>query len=216
MFKLTKVFFYLILCTFAYAADGLTLYTDPDFPDFSFEYDPSVWTIEQQTFNPVTSGKLKVVTAKNQNGEKLIFSFAYPQEIGFAEECEVILREDQVSVVGDIALRFTQNAEYYPQFHFTLCETDPRGCEERQQIALEFQFPPSDNEVIAVGCRIGFFETEPSSEFIETRRFSSEVAYLESFGEPGYGDSHIWLDISVEPVGLESYQADELISTMTY
>jgi hypothetical protein len=118
--------------------------------------------------------------------------------------------------VGNIALRFTRNAVYYPQFNFTLCRTDPQGCQERQKIASEFQFPQSDSDVVAVGCRIVFFETKPSSEFIETRKLSPDFAYLEGFGKPGYGDGNVWLHISVEPVGLESYQADELISTLTY
>jgi hypothetical protein len=221
MVKLVKVIF-IVICGFAYAADGLTLYTDPDFPDFSFEYDPAEWSLEQEVFNPIGKSRdLKILTAKNQNGEELTFSFSYPAESGYAEMCEVILREGQVDIVGEIAVRlyedYYQPRNYYaPQFNFTLCETDPRGCQQRQKDALEFQSPQSDSDIVAVGCDIGFFETEPSREFLETRTLSSDVKYLESFGQSGYGNSKIWLTISVEPIRLESYQADEIIATITY
>lgn len=60
------VWFVLLFSSCAYAADGLSLYTDPDFPNFSFEYDPSVWTFEEEVFNPVVMSRdLKVLTAKN-------------------------------------------------------------------------------------------------------------------------------------------------------
>jgi hypothetical protein len=224
MVKVAKIFLLSLLCSFAYAADGLTLYTDPDFPNFSFEYDPLVWSLEQEVFNPVVmSRNLKILAAKNQNGEEIIFAFSYPAENGYAEMCEVVLREGQADVVGEVAVRIYENyyqpRNYYaPQFNFTLCETDPRGCQERREQGEVTEFQPfqTDSEVIAVGCAIGLFETKPSREFLASRTFNSDVAYLENFGQLGYEDGNVWLAISVEPVGLESYQADTIISTMTY
>lgn len=79
MVKVANVFFFLILCGFAYAADSLTLYTDPDFPDFSFEYDSSVWTIEQVPVDPNDITELKVVKARSLYGQEVItFSFEAP------------------------------------------------------------------------------------------------------------------------------------------
>jgi hypothetical protein len=81
MFKFAIVFAYFV-CVFVYAADGLTLYTDPDFPDFSFEYDAAEWRLEQPPVDPNFPNDLKIVIARNSSGEELKFTFSKLIETG--------------------------------------------------------------------------------------------------------------------------------------
>jgi hypothetical protein len=202
MVKLAKVFFFLILCTFVYAADGLTLYTDPDFPDFSFEYDPSVWTIEQQTFNPVISQTLKSLTVTNLNGEEIIFRFEAPIETGF-EGLFYTFRAEDITFIGGVAVRVKGDNSYYPQHYFTSCLDNLKECQEHAEM---MRFPPPSQDIVAVGDRVGVFYTQVTQSFINN--LVSNV--MKEWG------NRAWLFISVEPEGLESYQADEIISTLTY
>jgi hypothetical protein len=167
--KVAAVF--LLFCTFAHAADGLSLYTDPDFPNFSFEYDPLEWSIEQQILNPVTSRELKIVTARNLNGEALVFSFEYPKEADFVDCLEML---SKIPHIGDVALRFNGDTSYYPTSSFTLCANNFAQCQEATQ---GYNLQMTD-EILAVGCRMPFFETTASANFVTSLNIVSGLLYL--------------------------------------
>jgi hypothetical protein len=151
--------FILLICfllSVANAADGLSVYTDPDFPNFSFEYDPSLWSLELQVFNPVTSRNLKLVTAKNQNGEQRIFSLEYPIETGF-DECNQKFRENQITFVGNVAVRLAEDTTYSVQSTFTSCVSNFKQC---QKIVADAQLSPLENDIVAVGCDVPFLKSQ--------------------------------------------------------
>jgi hypothetical protein len=202
MVKVAKFYLLLIFCSFAYAADGLTLYTDPDFPNFSFEYDPSEWTIEVIISDD--PHVLKRVVANNPNGEQLIFHFEAFRETGF-DGAYYPWREDEVEFVGDIAVRVDNN--YYPKGFFISCIDEKEKCEKviEQNLAVVSSL---EKDVVALGDTVCIFYTEMSEEFINELNVDDETK--EWWG------NRAWLCASIEPAGLESYQADTIISTLTY
>lgn len=67
-------------------------------------------------------------------------------------------------------------------------------------------FPSLAQDIFAVGDRVGVWETATTQSFVDN--LSSDV--MKEWG------NQTWLFIGVYPERLESYQADNIISTLTY
>jgi hypothetical protein len=206
MVKVAKVFFALTLFAFAYAADGLTLYTDPDFPDFSFEYDLSVWSLEQLPPNPNFPNLLKIITVSNANGEELRFSFEKLIETGWDNPLEPF-SQGEYTLVGNIAVRVKRDFDknyYYPRENFIVCFERPNEC---QNAAKSWGYAELPEGTRVAGVTIQVFDTVASEKFVNEHMSDEYIRYWQN---------RIWLMIEVSPVGLESYQADDIIKTLTY
>lgn len=184
----------------AHAADGLTLYTDPDFPNFSFEYDSLEWTVEQVQADDLHV--LKQIVVRNSNGERLIFHLEAPIETGFEGLFDAFRAED-ITFIGTVAVRIKGDHSYYPQPYFTTCINNLKECQERAEM---MRFPPLSQDIVVVGDQVGVFYTSVSQSFVDN--LVSDV--MEEWG------NRVWLFIEIYPEGLESYQADEIIKTLTY
>jgi hypothetical protein len=161
-----------------------------------------VWTVGQvQTNDPY---ELKRFVAKNFNGEEIIFRFEAPIETGF-EGLFDVFRAEEITFIGDIAVRTKGDKSYYPRLYFTSCISNLKECQEH---ATMMRFPLLNQDIVAVGDRVGIFKTPITQSFIDSLSVDD--------GKKVEWVNRAWLTISVEPEGLESYQADAIVSTLTY
>jgi hypothetical protein len=85
------------------------------------------------------------------------------------------------------------------------------SCSENSTKCLEeargwgYKQLPEGAEVVGISVQV--FDTTMSESFANERMTDDYIDYWQN---------QVWLTIEISPAGLESYQADDIIATMTY